>query len=110
MRVTRVRLLSMRTQNMAANQDHHMRIGDFLVANGIVTQTQLTEALDIQRYNPSRRVGEILVTTGALTKEDLIMAMEMFLMYTDDQPQYVDEWLDQEEVDMIQQRLTEKGS
>ena len=82
-----------------------IKVGEFLVENGIVTGYQLQDALDMQRDNPERRVGEILVTQGVLTKEELIMALEMYLMATDTQPMFVDEWLDQEEVDMLMNRI-----
>ncbi len=36
-----------------------------------------------------------------LSKEQLIMSLEMYLMMNDLQPEHFDEWLDQEEVDMI---------
>ena len=81
-----------------------MRIGEFLVENGIVSESQLKEALAIQKDNRDRLIGEILVTTGALSKEELIMSMEMFFMLTGYNPR-VNEWLDQEEIDMIKERM-----
>ncbi len=82
-----------------------VRVGEFLVENGIISENQLHEALMLQRDNPERLIGEILVTQGILTKEDLIMAMEMYLMVTDSQPKHVDEWLDQDEIDMLLEKL-----
>ena len=82
-----------------------MRVGEFLVNNGIITGKLLKDALDMQKDNPSRLIGEILVTTGALSKEQLIMALEMYLMETDINPGHVDEWLDQDEVDMMMERM-----
>ena len=84
------------------------KIGQFLIENNIITQKQLDEALDLQKFNPDRLVGEVLVTQGVLTKEDLIMALEMFMMTTGILPDHVDEWLDQEEVDMLQDRIDKK--
>ena len=80
------------------------RIGAFLVSNGIISQEQLDEALELQRYNKERILGEILVTQGVLTKEELIMAMEMYMMVTGNDPSHVDEWLDQEEIDLLQEK------
>ncbi len=37
------------------------------------------------RRTTERLIGEILVTLGVLSKEDLIMAMEMYLMTTNNQ-------------------------
>jgi len=93
---------------MAALNNKNMRVGEFLVEHNIITKEQLNDALDMQRYNKDRLIGEILVTQGALSKEDLVMALEMYLMITNMQPSHVDEWLDQEEVDMIMDRLKQR--
>ena len=84
------------------------RVGEFLVDNKIITQAQLNDALELQRDNKGLLIGEILVTLGALSKEQLVMALEMYLMETDVLPTHVDEWLDQDEVDMIMDRLKNK--
>jgi hypothetical protein len=84
------------------------KIGEFLIENNIITQKQLDEALDLQKYNAERLVGEVLVTQGVLSKEDLIMALEMFMMTTGILPDHVDEWLDQEEVDMLLDKKIKK--
>lgn len=91
-------------------QSNDMQVGEFLVQNGIITQAQLQDALELQKDNPDRLVGEVLVTQGILSREDLIMALEMYLMVTGREFSHVDEWLDQEEVDMIQERLNERGT
>jgi hypothetical protein len=83
------------------------RVGEFLVDKGIISLAQLDEALDLQRDNRDRLIGEILVTMGALSKEDLVMSLEMYLMETDVLPTHVDEWLDQEEIDMIIDKMKE---
>jgi alanine racemase len=95
---------------MNNNEKIDIKVGEFLVNSGIVTTAQLQEALALQKDNPERLVGEILVTQGALTKEDLIMAMEMYLMVTGSQPKHVDEWLDQDEIDMLMDRLKNKNA
>lgn len=83
-------------------------MGEFLVDNKIITQAQLKEALDLQKDNIGRLIGEILVTLGYLSKEELVMALEMYIVDSDVNPSHVDEWLDQDEVDMIIERLKEK--
>ena len=89
------------------NSEHtDKRIGIFLVENGIITDEQLKDALELQNDNPERLVGEILVTLGILTKENLIMALEMYMMLTDVLPDHVDEWLDQDEVDLLLEKHT----
>ena len=85
-----------------------VRVGDFLVENGIISRDQLDDALDMQKHNPQRLVGEILVTQGALTKEEMVMALEMYLMVTNTELNHVDEWLDQDEIDMIKDKLTDE--
>jgi hypothetical protein len=89
---------------MAINNDEY-KIGEFFIENGIIDQSQLNDALELQRDNPDRRIGEILVTLGALTKEDLVMAIEMYMMMTDSDDIGIDEWLDQEEVDLMMKKL-----
>ncbi len=84
------------------------RVGEFLVDNKIITQAQLREALELQADNRGRLVGEILVTLGYLSKEDLVMALEMYIVDSDVNPSHVDEWLDQDEVDMIIEKLKDK--
>jgi len=85
-----------------------MRVGEFLINNGIITGKLLADALSMQKDNPDRLIGEILVTMGALSKEQLVMALEMYLMETDVNPGHVDEWLDQDEVDMMIDKMKKK--
>lgn len=84
------------------------RVGEFLVEKKIISQAQLNDALVLQKDNKGRLIGEILVTLGALSKEDLVMALEIYLVETDVLPTHVDEWLDQDEVDLIMERLKKK--
>jgi type IV pilus assembly protein PilB len=81
------------------------KVGEFLVENGIISREQLNEALELQRYNKGRILGEILVTQGVLSKEELIMAMEMYMMLTGVDTEHVDEWLDQEEIDLLMEKI-----
>ena len=89
---------------MANNKKPVKKVGEFLLENEIITEKQLNEALEMQKDNPDRLIGEILVTLGVLSKEELIMALEMYLVVTGVQPKHVDEWLDQEEIDMLMER------
>jgi hypothetical protein len=90
---------------MGKINDEEYKIGRFFVENGIINDSQLQEALELQVDNKARLLGEILVTLGFLTKEDLIMALEMFMMMTDSDNLGIDEWLDQEEIDMMMKKL-----
>ena len=84
------------------------QIGKFLTDNGIITTEVLEEALCLQKDNPKRLIGEILVTLGALSKEDLIMAVEMYIVVTDSSVQHTHEWLDQDEIDHLIARMNAK--
>jgi hypothetical protein len=86
-------------------EENEYRIGKFFVENDIINEYQLNEALELQVDNKERLLGEILVTLGYLSKEDLIMALEMYMMMTDTDNFGIDEWLDQDEVDMILKKL-----
>ncbi len=90
--------------------ENDVKVGEFLVQNGIITSRQLDDALEMQKDNPTRLVGEILVTQGILTKEDMIMALEMFLLVTERPINHVNEWLDQEEIDMLMKRISSKDA
>ena len=82
-----------------------LKIGQFLVANGIITKKDLAAALKLQLDNQERLIGEILVTQGLLEKEDLIMAFEMFLIETDSAATHANEWLDQDEIDILLDKI-----
>ncbi|MBN1498621.1 MAG: hypothetical protein JW982_00570 [Spirochaetes bacterium] len=86
---------------------HDLKVGQFLVENQIITEHQLNDALQLQKDNPDKRVGEILVTQGVLSKEQVIMAIEMYMISTDHNVSMVDEWLDQDEIDMLMVKLQE---
>ena len=47
------------------------RIGDLLVRDGLLTQEQLTDALEQQNEDPDKRLGEVLVTGNFLSQKDL---------------------------------------
>lgn len=52
-------------------QAQHPRIGDLLLARGLVTTEQLRKATDQQKQT-GRRLGDILVASGTITPADLI--------------------------------------
>ena len=85
-------------------------IGNFLVENGLITNEILNEVISIQKDNPKRLIGEILVTLGVMAKEEIIMAVEMFIIATNSSIQHTHEWLDQEEIDLLISKLNSKQS
>lgn len=90
---------------MGITTDDEYKIGRFFTENGIINEYQLNEALELQKDNKDRLLGEIFVTLGYLSKEDLIMALEMYMMMTDTDSLGIDEWLDQDEIDMMLKKL-----
>jgi len=53
------------------------RIGEILVENGVITQTQLGIALDRQNKDMyGKKLGEILIDLGYLNYESLISYLE----------------------------------
>lgn len=49
------------------------RIGDLLVRDGLLTQDQLTNALEIQSTEPDKRLGEVLISREFLSRKDLTL-------------------------------------
>ncbi|HTR77586.1 MAG TPA: DUF4388 domain-containing protein, partial [Gemmatimonadaceae bacterium] len=47
------------------------RLGDMLVKNDVISQSQLDGAIEAQRHHPDRRLGELLVERGVLTGDQL---------------------------------------
>jgi hypothetical protein len=84
------------------------KIGDFLVESGMISESERMAALELQKDNKDRLIGEILVTQGVLSKENLIMALEMYMVTYDVLPDHVDEWLDQDEVDLLLEKIDDK--
>ncbi len=84
---------------------NEQKIGTFLIENNVIDEEQLKEALELQQDNKDRLLGEILVTMGIINKEELIMALEMFMMMSDSDEVCIDEWLDQGEIDMLLDRM-----
>ncbi len=53
-----------------------VRIGDLLVSAGLITETQVDEALRLQKESHKRRrLGEFLVEMGAVTEEQLAVTL-----------------------------------
>ncbi|MBN2434834.1 MAG: hypothetical protein JXK07_06160 [Spirochaetes bacterium] len=85
-----------------------MKVGEFLLENGLINSDQLDEALLLQKDNPDRVIGEILVTMGVFSKEELIMAMEMYMVSTGFDLNFIDEWLDQDEIDLLSEKINKQ--
>lgn len=51
------------------------RIGDILVAAGLVTREQVEEAVAAQRAGKKKRIGQLLIDHGLITEEQLLSAL-----------------------------------
>ncbi len=52
----------------------HLKLGELLIQQGLITQDQLEAAIDLQKKERGR-IGEILVKMGILSEEDIIAAL-----------------------------------
>ena len=52
-----------------------MRIGELLLMNGIITDVQLQQALELQQSRPVK-LGELLIENDAITERQLVEALE----------------------------------
>jgi len=57
----------------------HLRVGEVLLAEGLITEAQLNEALLKQKVEKGKRLGEILIENGDLTEESMLIAMAIKL-------------------------------
>ena len=53
----------------------HVRIGDILIAAGLVTREQVDHALEIQKNSKGKKIGDILIENGLITEEQLLDAL-----------------------------------
>jgi len=90
---------------MSKKSEDEYKIGEFFIENNIINRAQLNEALELQTFNKGRLFGEILVTMGYISKEKLVMSLEMYMMTTDSDKIGINEWLDQDEIDIIIKKL-----
>lgn len=57
-----------------AEEIHQQRLGDLLIARGIINQTQLNKALQEQKVS-GRFIGEVLVSQGAASEEQIAQSL-----------------------------------
>jgi len=66
------------------------RIGDILVAAGLVTRQQVEEAIASQKDGKKKRIGELLIDRGLITEDQLLNALaEKFRLRYVDLEQFV---------------------
>jgi len=56
-------------------------LGQILIEKGVITETQIIDALEMQRENPNMRIGEALVAMEAATWDDVYEALAELLGY-----------------------------
>lgn len=56
----------------------YMRLGDLLIASGVITQEQLDKALAVQKET-HQRLGDVLMQNGFITERNLIDALQIQL-------------------------------
>jgi type IV pilus assembly protein PilB len=72
-----------------------LRIGELLTRNGIITQTQLEEALKLQKKEKSQKLGEILIKLGYIKSGDLIwmLSEQADIPFVEVRPEMLDQRL-----------------
>ena len=55
-----------------------MRLGDLLVASGVITNEQLNKALELQKKS-KQRLGDVLIENKFITEQHLIEALQIQL-------------------------------
>ncbi len=58
--------------NMTQRTTGRKRIGDLLIENGLITEAQLNEALEIQRTSSGELIGKIMINLGFVTERDIL--------------------------------------
>ena len=63
--------------NYARVVNRRDRIGDLLVRDGLLTQDQLTAALELQSSEPDKKLGQLLISRGFMTEQDLALYIRL---------------------------------
>ncbi|MBF0503747.1 MAG: Flp pilus assembly complex ATPase component TadA [Candidatus Omnitrophica bacterium] len=52
-----------------------VRIGEILIKQGLISESQLQEAINLQKQQKGKRIGEILIEKGMVTEADFSIAL-----------------------------------
>ncbi len=86
-----------------------MKIGEYLVKEGHITEYILEEALTMQRQNENMLLGEIIVKMKGLSRGDLEEHIEAYLiMCRESVLNETSQWLGQDEVDDLSTQFFER--
>ena len=50
----------------------HLKLGEILIKQGLITEAQLSKAIEIQKKEKGR-IGEILIRHGLISEENIVM-------------------------------------
>lgn len=78
-----------------------MRIGELFIQYGLISQTQLEEALDLQKSRKEMRIGIILKEMGIISTEDLLQCVKKYMHQKLPLPKEMKDILDQEEINEV---------
>lgn len=53
-----------------------LRLGELLLADGLLTEEQFSEALETQKHNPNMPIGQVICQLGFLSVEELNLALD----------------------------------
>ena len=56
-------------------QKQYLRLGELLIAEGLLTREQLDRALELQKQSPNEPLGSIFVRLGFVSEKDLTVAL-----------------------------------
>jgi len=52
----------------------HLKLGEILISQGLITEAQLTKAIGVQKFEKGR-IGEVLIKLGMITEENMAEAL-----------------------------------
>jgi len=58
-----------------SKQNQNLRIGDILVSEGLITQKQLLDALEIQKSDKKKKIGTLLIEKGLVSEDQILSAL-----------------------------------
>ena len=76
-----------------------MKIGEYFIKNQIITENQLSDALEYQKDKRNLLIGEIFVERKIIKISDLLKYLLRYMEQTGHKSESVKEWVSQEEID-----------
>jgi len=79
----------------------HVKLGEFLIQRGYITDDQLQIALKKQKQLTNVLIGEILVAIGAFDSRKLFQYIKEYVESLDDIPDHIQVWISQREINHL---------